>query len=290
MHPTIQVPGMDLVLPAYGVLMVLAVTVGLLVTLAVFLRQGQSPDRALDACLIGIACGVVGARLLGLAVEWRAFFANPLDALWHAGGLHFYGGFLGGVSGLWIWARKKGLDPWRLADWLAPGLLIGQAIGRIGCLLQGCCYGCRWDHATPPLGIVYPRIPDRAVGGPITGSPAYLDHLEKGWIHPNADSSLETVPVVLIESAFCLILFLEVLPRALRRQPSAHAGGLALIVILAYAIARFLLEFFRGDSLRGIHFGLSTSQWIALIIIAGVVLSWRKQRQPAKESASHPHN
>jgi phosphatidylglycerol:prolipoprotein diacylglycerol transferase len=262
-HLTLPVFGTTLTLPFFGLMMVLSVLGALLVTFPVARTRGMSNDQVLDLALVTLVGGVVGARVLGLLVEWRAVLRDPLDALWYAGGLHFYGGFLGGLGAMMVWARRAGQSSRLVADVLTPGLLLGQAFGRIGCIFQGCCYGCVWLNPVPPLGLVYPGSP-----GNEDSSPAYWDHLAQGLIHPQARHSLETVPVPLMEAALCGILFLEVFQRALRKsgptRPASIPGHLACGAVAIYAVARFGLEFFRGDGLRGVGGGLSTSQWIAL--------------------------
>ena len=86
--------------------------------------------------------GLIGARLLLLIVDWRTYVYNPRDmlTLLQSGGV-FYGGLLGALPVAWWYARRHELDGWRTADVLAPGVVLGQSIGRLGCFAAGCCWG-----------------------------------------------------------------------------------------------------------------------------------------------------
>jgi phosphatidylglycerol:prolipoprotein diacylglycerol transferase len=179
----------------------------------------------------------------------RSMCYPPRDCLatlkfWQ-GGLTFYGGVLLAVpGGLWF-AKKRGLGAWRTADITAPAIMLGLAIGRIGCFLNGCCYGAATDSS---VGVLFP-----------------------GHFHPRH-------PTQLYESASAFVLFvvlLFVVERFCRKDGELFGWMLTL-----YGVVRTIIEVFRDDP-RGALGPLSTSQLISIpLVIAGVVLVYRSRRAP----------
>ena len=128
-------------------------------------------------------------------------------------------------------------------DIVVPVIPLGHAIGRIGCLCAGCCYGRPTDSA---IGVVYTQ----PVGGAPTGVPL--------------------LPVPLFESAANLVIF-GILMLISHKSKSRYLT--TFLYCILYGITRFVLEFFRYDSIRGVTGGLSTSQWISLGLIAGALIA-----------------
>lgn len=166
----------------------------------------------------------------------------PRDCLevfkfWH-GGLAYYGGFLLAVPvGLWF-ARRRRLGVWRIADLVAPFIALGLFFGRMGCFLNGCCFGSECDL---PWAV---RFPGQAQA-----------------VHPTQ----------LYEAAAALAIA-ALLYAVVRPRKRAHGQVFAALLVL-YGVARFLLEYVRADD-RGIYFGLSTSQWISLPFVAWGIFFW----------------
>ena len=156
------------------------------------------------------------------------------------GGSVFYGGLLGGMLSGFLYGRKKGLDLLFWSDLVAPVIPFFHFFGRIGCFLGGCCYGLPCS-----LGFTYHY-------SPIPGA-----------------NDVVRFPIQLVEAGFNLLLFF--LLNALLNKGKCK-GKLLSIYLGLYSVARFTLEFFRGDEIRGFLFGLSTSQWISLLIFGGVIL------------------
>jgi phosphatidylglycerol---prolipoprotein diacylglyceryl transferase len=165
------------------------------------------------------------------------------------GGLAYYGGFIFAVGFAWYYVRKYALGWWRTADLAAPGIMLGLVCGRLGCFLNGCCYG---KPTTSFVGVVFPQRPGIAV-------------------HPTQ----------LYESAGCFICFV-ILYYVVRPRRRAFGQVFAWMLIL-YGIARSICEIWRDDD-RGVLFGwLSTSQIISVpLIVGGVALLWTLGRKRAK--------
>jgi phosphatidylglycerol:prolipoprotein diacylglycerol transferase len=104
--------------------------------------EGMDGDKMLDLCIVLIISGIVGARLLFVLLNIDAYMANPADIfkLWE-GGLVWYGGLIAAAAGATVFMKANRMPALKTADVMAPYIALGQAIGRIGCFLNGCCYG-----------------------------------------------------------------------------------------------------------------------------------------------------
>jgi phosphatidylglycerol:prolipoprotein diacylglycerol transferase len=259
MHPRLlTIPSFDLIgktwgpftLHTYGFLLAVAFLLGLWVASRQAKRAGLDAGKITDMAVWVLIAGLVGAKLLLVGVEWRYFARNPRDAfsIFQSGGV-FYGGLGAGVLVAWLLARRNRLPAWRTADVLAPGVAIGQAVGRLGCFAAGCC----WGKATSvPWGVTFTDVyAARAVGTPIDTP-----------VHPSQ----------LYESAAVFLIFLFLLWLAPRKR---FHGQVTLAYVALYSAARFVLEFWRGDAERGTWFGnqVSTSQLIALALLAAVAIA-----------------
>lgn len=288
----------------YGLLMVAGIALGAWVVRREGPRVGVSGEQALDLVFWVVLGGLAGARLLHVAVEWRLYYGlcvNPDQVLGHTvpcgqdshclmaqrcvegvchtqrdclaalkfwqGGWTFLGGFLGGWAAALVYCRHVRMGLWRGLGLLAVGLPLGHAIGRVGCLVEGCCYG----------------------------------KTTTGWLAVEG-----RVPTQAMEALGNLLVFLITL-KAFRSQVAKHASALdatddargwahlrlvLAVYAISYGILRFVLEVFRGDSDRGylMRFStpdlasalgfssfeplfLSTSQAISLgLILAGLIL------------------
>jgi phosphatidylglycerol---prolipoprotein diacylglyceryl transferase len=257
--PTIQLFGKQFspVLPTYGVLMAVAFVVGLWLTHRLASKAGLPASRVVDLAVYTMIGGLIGARLLLVVVEWPYYAKHPreLVSLLQSGGV-FYGGFLGALPVAWWYARRHQLDGWRTADVLAPGVALGQAIGRLGCFAAGCCFGRPTDM--PWAVRFHDEYAARATGTPL-------------------DVPLH--PTQLYESGAALLIFLFLLWLSGHKR---FQGQVTLTYVALYAVARFIIEYFRGDAARGVVFGglFSTSQFIALLmLLAAVVLTPRLMRR-----------
>jgi phosphatidylglycerol:prolipoprotein diacylglycerol transferase len=252
-------------LPTYGVLIAIAFLTGLFVAGRAARKEGLDQEKITDLALYVLIAGIVGARLLLLAIDWRFYSAHPreiLAAVLQSGGV-FYGGLLLAFPVAWWYARRHHLDGWRTADVLAPGVVIGQAIGRLGCLAAGCCHG---RPTNVPWAITFRDVYTyRLIGTPL-------------------DTPLH--PTQIYESFACFLIFFILLWIAGHKR---FQGEVVLAYVLLYSVARFVVEFFRGDKVRGFPFGgpLSTSQVIAIPLALGAAaLLVRFMRKTREASAA----
>lgn len=237
-----------LTLHAYGVLLAIAFITGLWVASRQAKRAGLDSARVTDMAVYVLIAGLIGAKVLLVVVEWNFYARNPRELLsiLQSGGV-FYGGLIGAFPVAWWYARKHGLPPWRTADVLAPAAAIGQAIGRLGCFCAGCCYG---RPADVPWAVTFRDVyASRTVGTPL-------------------DTPLH--PTEIYEAIACLAIFFILIRMARAKR---FDGQITLAYVFLYAVVRFVIEFYRGDAVRGTVFGwLSTSQFIAMLMVVAVAL------------------
>ena len=275
MHPRLlTIPAFDLAgrtlgpftLHTYGVLLAVAFLAGLWVASRQARRSGLEASKITDMAVWVLIAGLVGAKALLVGVEWSYFSRNPKDvfSIFQSGGV-FYGGLIGGILVAALLVRRYRLPGWATADVLAPGVAIGQAIGRLGCFSAGCC----WGRATNvPWAVTFTDVyAARQVGTPIDTA-----------LHPSQ----------LYESFVVFLVFLFLLWLAPRKR---FHGAVTLAYVALYSVARFVLEFWRGDAERGTWFGhtISTSQLIAIALLLGAAVALpyvRRSQSLAKGEAA----
>jgi len=246
--------------------------------------------------LLGAVAGLFGARLF----SWLFYFP-PGVSLWRAftepgGGMVFYGGVICGFAAVSCYSSVRRVPLLTVLDLLAPGLILGLALGRIGCFMAGCCWGdlCEdrasiakitgskalWQIQTVPA-ISRAGFPLAVRFPPEAG--AFEQHVRLGLIDPHADQSLAVHPVQLYEAALGLglcVLLARMSPEGRRR------GEIICCMFLGYAAIRFTTEFLRADNAPK-YLWLTLSQVISLALatLAGLYLIYiRSQKKLAEVS------
>jgi phosphatidylglycerol---prolipoprotein diacylglyceryl transferase len=210
-------------------------------------RAGLDPDTLSSLGFWAIFGAILGAKALMVVRSFPDYAANPGELfsrsfLTSAG--DFYGGFVGGVVASIIFFRlNPSLSFWPFADLCAPAIALGQAIGRIGCLMAGDDYG---RATTLPWAVTFTDPDAASIGGAPLGVPLH--------------------PVQAYESIVCLALFVFLVWLSRRKR---FDGEVLIAYSILYAVARFIIEYFRGDADRGFVFGglLSISQFIAILVV-----------------------
>ena len=232
---------------SYGLLLAIAYLAGLQMAVVRARRHGVDSTKVMDLGIYLIIAALVGAKLMLVAVDFNYFRQQPREllSLVRAGGV-FYGGLIAAL-GVSIWlVRRYALNLWTVADLMAPGIALGHVIGRLGCLLAGCCYG---RPTSVPWAITF-TSPEAAAN---VGTPLGIP------LHPTQlyDAGAELLILVLL--------------LATERRGRPFAGRTFWLYMLLYAISRFVIEFYRGDE-RGIILGLSTSQFVSVVIAPLAIL------------------
>ena len=214
-------------------------------------KQDEVPRRDVFFCALFALCGgLLGAKLFSLVQNLHLVVEGKISmqALIR-GGFVFYGGLIGGILGAAAYGKIYGLSLLKLFDKLCPGVPLGHAFGRLGRFCAGCCYGVECD-----FGLVYTAPAD-----------------------PYTPVGVKLFPVQLIESLALIVLLAAVLIIRKKIKDSSankneNRGVLTFFYLSAYSAVRFCLEFFRGDAERGFIFGLSTAQFISVLIFSGSVV------------------
>jgi phosphatidylglycerol:prolipoprotein diacylglycerol transferase len=244
---------------SYGVALAVAFVVGILLGRRRARAAGIDPDIVIDLAFYVIIASVAGARAMYAVVHWEYFRHDLIGVLrlWD-GGLAQYGGIAAGVvTGLIVFARRR-VSPWRGADLLAPSVALGVGIGRIGCLLNGCCFGTPCDL---PFAVTFPA-----------GSIAAYEFPGVA-LHPTQ------VYESLAALAICGILLL-----AEKRKP--FDGFLLWLMLLLLAVSRFAvdqLRYYEPTSVVG--GGLTTNQVIGTALMgaaAAALIILAARRRPGR--------
>jgi phosphatidylglycerol:prolipoprotein diacylglycerol transferase len=203
-------------------------------------RRGAklSYDTIFTAALIGIPSGVIISKLLHVIDLWQYYSQNPVDIL-SGSGLTIWGAVLGAALGIWIYSRFSNFNFGYFADLLAPGVVLAQAVGRVGCTINGCCYGI---PTSLPWGIVY------------TDPQSY------------APLGVAVHPTTIYEIIYLLIIFGVLFNLRGRLKPD---GSLFLVYLSLYAVWRLGIDFIREGT--PFLFGLHQAQVISIIVLAVAV-------------------
>jgi len=232
-------------LRSYGVMMMVGFLVGLYRALHAARRKGIDPAALADAALYSLLSGVVGARLVFVLLNWPDFRHNlgSVFSVWE-GGLSFHGGVACAVGVVYLYTHRKRIPFLLLADTLAPSLAIAYGFTRIGCFLNGCCYGVQthlpWAVKFP--GVIAPRHPAQLYAA---------------------------------AASFFIYLLL------VRIEKLHKADGFVFLAYLAmYSLYRFLIEILRkGATAEVFCWGLTQAQLVSVVVLVGAALAlWRLGR------------
>jgi len=219
----------------YGIFVALAIMVVVLWAVREVKRGAKlSYDTVITAALVGIPSGVVFARLLHVIDGWE-YYSQHLGEIVGGGGLTIYGGVLGTALGIWLYSRFSRFKFSYFADMVAPGIILSQAVGRIGCTINGCCHGVA---TSLPWSVVY--------------------------THPDSYCPLGVAihPTQVYEILWNLAVFAVLLKLRGRFKPD---GSLFLIYLGLYSVWRLGVGFLRPGT--SFLFGLHQAQVIAIIVL-----------------------
>jgi len=229
---------------SYGLCIALGVLLSLFLMKRRAAKEGfPGSEQVFDMPFVVLVWGFLGARLFYVVQNFSYYAAEPLKffAVWE-GGLVFYGGAIAAFLGLWLTSRKKKWSFWRTLDFLAPYGALTHAFGRIGCFLNGCCFGKACDL---PWAVRFPE----------------LSHT----VHP----------AQLYEALYDIVLFVFLI---IRGKKVRFEGEISLLYFLLYGVGRYTIEFLREPG--WMWMGLTSNQWlsVAIAIIAFTVFQSRRRK------------
>ncbi|MBD3426199.1 MAG: prolipoprotein diacylglyceryl transferase [Candidatus Omnitrophica bacterium] len=241
---------------SYGFMVALGFLLSTLLILRNSRNFGISREDVLDAVIAVLAAGIIGGRLLFVGINFEYFLRHPVRIIFiHEGGLAIQGAIVAAALTGFFVAKHKRLSFWRGADLISPYIALAQALGRIGCFLNGCCYG---------------RVAT-----------------EGFWAVTFPGEEVSRLPVQIYSSAGLLFIFILLL---LLRKKRPFDGYLFALYLLLYSFFRFFMDFLRGDELVG--WGMLTlSQLISIGMFAagGAILLflWRSSKRTETTDPSH---
>lgn len=243
--------------------------VGFLVTIYIARKkakaEGMDPEIISNMGLYTIFAGIIGGRIFYVIQNFGAYKHNLLDAFKvYEGGLVFYGGLMASIATIVIYSKIKKLSVLKTIDIIAFAFALGVACGRVGCFLNGCCWG---DVCNPglPWAVSFPKSVD--VNGMIEGSPAFLHHLGEGLVSVSDSHSLPVHPAQIYSALGNLSIFFIIKAFFKHRK---RDGEVTLMFCAIYSIMRFIVEIFRDDNPL-LFDGLTISQNASILVFVTAV-------------------
>lgn len=225
---------------SYGTMVALGVLLAVFVSTARAKRYNIEADVFFSLAVYTVLSGIVGARVLYVILHIREYLLSPFDAFKvYQGGLVFYGGLFAGLVTAALYIRRKKLDTWLIFDVVSPSMALAQVMARIGCFLNGCCYG---RTVCSGSGLLFP--PESSAGAHFPGQALY--------------------PVQLYSAAgnlaiFAALFFIE--------KRKVFVGEVFAWYLFLYSAKRFFVEFYRANT-EVSFFGLSIFQLISIVVAA----------------------
>jgi phosphatidylglycerol:prolipoprotein diacylglycerol transferase len=259
---------------SYGLMLAVGFLVASYLLSAELQRKRLDPALGNSITLIALVAGVAGSKILYLIEHWSAFLADPAGMAFSPSGLTFYGGFLLATLSIWVYLRRKKIGFLLAADAVAPGLMLGYGVARLGCHFAG--DGDYGFPTTLPWGTDYSR-------GTYPPSAAFRNFPEITSQYPNGIVPDTTLchPTPVYELILCSIFFV-ILWRM--RKTTSPDGKLFMAYLVLAGLERFVVEFLRINP--RIAFGLSEAQLIALGLILIGAFGWHDLTRRVQEPST----
>ncbi len=276
MHPILFELG-PLSVRTYGLLLAVSFLVGIILALRRARARGLNQNKMINMSLLIMLAGIVGARIMYVIPHWNEFSANPLDIIspfQSSGsigltGLTMYGGFIAAILVSILYLRVNGLSVWKTCDAFAPSIALGIGISRVGCFMNGCCFGLPTESA---LGVVFPAFSAAGSFYPdVPLHPAQLYNAALGF------------------GLFGLLMWLDRRPR--------FDGFIFAVLLISEPITRFIVDLFRYyessmtlGSLGAAGPVLSVNQGISIMLcgMGVLLLGWLRSRARQRSGRNRP--
>lgn len=227
---------------SYGFMLMVAFLVAISIARWRARKEGIDPNKITDLGIYLVCAGILGARLFFI-IQFFDDYKNNLFSIFkiYEGGLVYYGGLFTGIITLFLYVKKHHLPFLKIIDVVIPSAALGLGFGRIGCFLNGCCFGKIAPHM--PWAMQFPRTLDKT--GMVDGSPAFLHQYELGLVHLSDMHTLPIHPTQLYSflSDVALFFILSAFFRFRNRN-----GEVLLLFGIIYSVIRFCMELLRGDN------------------------------------------
>lgn len=270
MYPIIHI--FDSHIGTYGLFIVLGCLIAYaILSYCIKVRYGREKSDLILAYLFSLAFAILGAVLLKplvniitVAVHYEAYKGMSIENVlgFIFGEIVFYGGLIGGITGLILYCRMFKTPLLPLLDIGAVAIPLAHAIGRVGCLFGGCCWGSATTKGNP-LSVIYPPYPI------------------EGFLGITAPVGTPVWNVPIMEASFLSIIFIINLFVFIR---SRRIGICCVIYLFFYGVWRFCIEYIRGDAIRGRYYNLTTSQYVSIIFIILAIIVYYSNRKKGQET------
>ena len=238
------------VLHSYGLFLVFGFALAVWLSTKEAMRRGVDPNLILDLSLPLLGWSVFACRVLYIALNREQFDSvQKMIAVWD-GGLSFHGSLVAAPLVIWFYARRAGLTAWQLTDIVAPAVFAGYALGRIGCLMNGCCYG---TICAAPWAMVFPVEGNRS------------------------QFTVRSHPTQLYSTLIATVLFFVMQKVKLAPAFNRFAGQITLVFFALYAIERAFIELFRNGATARPVFGvewLTQAQFASILALVAIAALW----------------
>lgn len=266
----------------YGVMILIGFVSAILLAQWHVPQIGLKPHHVIDMGLTGCFLGIAGARVFYVLMNWNDFSPFTSDGfqaakiakmffIWE-GGLVFYGAFLTAIPSCYYYCKRNNVPVLPFMDICGPGLILGQAFGRIGCFLTGCCYG---RSCNLPWAVTFPgRSPE------LPGAPVFEWQVQAGEINAWAARSHPVHPTQLYAAIAGFLTYAFLMLYWRRRK---YDGQILALMLIMAGTTRFFEEMLRNDDappLPGISDSITIAQWLAIPIVLtgfGLMFYFRKK-------------
>lgn len=258
---------------SYGLMMGIGFLVANYVAVKEFERKGLGANFANLVTVLAVIFGIAGSKILSLIENWGEFLKEPVAMAFSPGGLTWYGGFVLAAIAIYWAARRKKIKFSKVADGLAPALMLGYGVARLGCHFSGdgdygmptkLPWGVDYSHGIVPPSVAFKGFP-------------HIESMFPGGVVPD-HTLLHPTPIYEFIAAILIFYFLWKI-----RKHVHPDGKLFMIYLILAGMERFLVEFIRLNP--RLLFGLSEAQLIAIVLMAigaGGLLYFNKQSRPVK--------
>lgn len=257
--------GISIPIYAYGFMLMVGFLVVVFVARIKAKTEGINPEDISNLGIYTIFAGILGGRAFYVIQNFDAYKHNLLDIFKiYEGGLVFYGGLAASIAAIIVYSKINKLPVLKTIDIVAYAFALGVVFGRIGCFLNGCCWG---DVCSPELlwAVTFPKSVD--ANSLIDGSPAFLHHLSLGLVSVSDSRSLPIHPTQIYSALGNLSIFFII--NALFKYRRRY-GEITLLFCVLYSVMRFIVEIFRDDN-PSLFDSLTISQNASILVFTAAV-------------------
>lgn len=264
MYPIIWRISETMAIKSYGIAIAVAFILGIFLAARHARKVGLKFNDFIDMGFWVVIAAIVGARVFYILFNLPAYLEDPVAIIkvWH-GGLIYYGGLFVAVLTAIAFMKRRGIPPWLGGDLIAPSVALGYAITRVGCFLNGCCFG---TATTLPGGVVFP---------PECGAGQYIAKLTFTALFSGQPvGEIRLHPVQLYAAAANLVIFAILLLMWRRRR---FDGQIFWGYLMIYPVYRFAIEFLRGDN-QPLILNLTVAQIMSIVLFGCALAVWLNLR------------